>query len=137
MAPRTDRSEPLRLQLDAHPSPLRSVDGAWWPHSRDVVAEVTQLVTEAEPLVGAIDRVALHGAEWPDHPRRIPLPSRALPLGFFSSGEGRVTLLRRDGDNLVLLVIPPTATEAEAASAMARAVDSSDRSQATALLTGA
>ncbi|GAA0636649.1 hypothetical protein GCM10009547_46200 [Sporichthya brevicatena] len=127
----------LRLQLDRHRSTLRSVDGAWWPHSRDVIAEVTQLVMGAEHLVGRIDRVALHASEWADHPRRILLGGRVLHLGFFTSGASRVNLVRRDGDDIVLLVIPPTATTSEGASATARAVDSDDRSQPAELLAGA
>lgn len=130
-APRTG---PLRLELADQRSVLRSVDGAWWPHSDDVTAEVTQLVMGAEHLLGRIDRVALHRGEWADHPRRIALPDRVLRLGFFSSGENRVSLIRREGDDVVLLLIPPTAGAAEAAAAIARAVDNDDLGQAVDLL---
>ncbi len=127
--PDAGAARPLRLHLDASPSTTRCVDGAWWPYSSDATQELGHLVTGAERALGRIDRVALHEADWPDHPRRIEVDGRVIPLGFFSSGANLASLVRRHGDDVVLLLIPPTASADEAATAIGRAVDSEDRSR--------
>lgn len=132
--PNPDR--PLRLHLDPQRSVQRSVDGAWWPYGRDVVEEISRLITGAELLVGQIDRASLHAADWPDHPRRFRLGGRIIRLGFFSSGAGLVSLVGPGRSDIVLLVISPSANADEAESVIARAVDSSDRSRPLALLEG-
>jgi hypothetical protein len=118
-----------RLHLDAHRSSARTVDGAWWPRSRNVEAEVTQLVIGAQAELGQIDRVLLNVTEWPDHPRKLEANGQVIRLGFFSSAAHLATLVRRNGDDVVLLLVPPTASDADAAAAIARAVDSADRSR--------
>ncbi|MGQ0843350.1 MAG: DUF5994 family protein [Sporichthyaceae bacterium] len=127
---RSTAPDALRLHLNERRSAERGVDGAWWPHGDDLVAEATRLMVGAEHLVGQIDRLVVHGQDWPEHPLRFVLGERVVRVGYASSAPSMVRLVRRDGADIDLLLIPPTATEEEAAAAIARALDGADRTPA-------
>jgi hypothetical protein len=73
--PPTRPSAPPRLQLDPTMAGTGSVDGGWWPRSRDPAAELPGLIAGLEPSLGLITRVALNLDAWDGAPRRVAVAS--------------------------------------------------------------
>jgi hypothetical protein len=117
-----------RLRLKPKAPQSGYVDGAWWPRSGDLAAELPDLLAVLSVRLGPIDRVLFNRNEW------------ATPSGKFSTGGRRVRLdgYRRQPANtvevlglnrskIVLLVVPPNADPEKAhATLMAAAAPSND-----------
>jgi hypothetical protein len=133
----TNRPAPaaLRLKLDSGPSRKAALDGAWWPRSTDVEAELPSLLEALGGVRGEITHVLLGADEWDlPHPRRLAPGRAAARLGWFTSQPtGLVTIITEfGGDRFDLLVVPPDATPDAAAAAMSAAGDADDKSRARA-----
>ena len=99
-----------------------TLDGGWWPRSLDVTAELTALVAALPPRVGPVDRVSLNLAAWPAHPKRVPLDTHVLRLGWFTALDPCTVILSQPaGRALILLVVPPAASTDSATYAMGSA----------------
>lgn len=61
------RHPPLRLRLKPSAPATGYVDGAWWPRSRDLTAELAAL---GEVLAIRLERVAYGLSAWDRAPRR-------------------------------------------------------------------
>lgn len=97
------------------------VDGAWWPRSRDLVAELPSLVQGLSAEIGHPDRVSYRLADWDPAPRRVGVGASLVHLaGYRSLSPDTVNVLvgRRW---LVLLVVPPGTSEETAQRAIAGA----------------
>jgi hypothetical protein len=80
-----------------------SLDGGWWPESRDLATELTDLAAELEPEFGTIVRVEVSPSDWDE----LPPPAQA----FADLGEThRIDLQLSPGTTLRLLVVPPSMT---------------------------
>ncbi|WP_018331491.1 DUF5994 family protein [Actinomycetospora chiangmaiensis] len=112
------------------------VDGAWWPRSDDLSTELSALLTGLSSRTGPVARVAYHLDDWGRAPRRLPRGQVRLE-GFRTTAPHTVTLVGPAGMRLVLLVIPPSTTDAAAEQAMTAAVDPADRHSPADLLAGA
>ncbi|MBB2943199.1 hypothetical protein FB565_002912 [Actinoplanes lutulentus] len=131
--------ESIRLQLDPHPSRTTLLDGAWWPRSTDVIAELPSLVKALTGLRGEITHVLLNNAEWDQpHPPRAGEGRDAVRLCWYASQPaGLVTVMSEFGrDRFDLMVVPVDATPASAGSTLAAAADGTDRRHAPELLAG-
>ncbi|MFI6660363.1 DUF5994 family protein [Streptomyces sp. NPDC050523] len=115
MEPTADRSArpaaplPVRLSLAPYAAVPGGLDGAWWPYSRDLVAELPLLV-QAMDGVGTITRVILGIQLWPGIPHQIAVGRGYVTAGWSVSGQEQnvISLCSyRDGFR-TLLVIPPT-----------------------------
>ncbi|MFB7460028.1 DUF5994 family protein [Streptomyces sp. NPDC056188] len=94
----------------------RRIDGAWWPRSYDLTAELPGLLARLPHRWGQISSVLVNGAMWSlsgdgtriedqgVHLRRTDLPRAEHTICLLAPGYGRWDLL----------VVPPAATEAEA-----------------------
>ncbi len=100
-------SRSLRLELDA----AGDVDGAWWPHSRDLVAELTDLLSALRPGLGPICRVIYHLDEWSSAPRELDSAGQRVRLDGYRHRPARtLDLIGRDiGATLTLRIITPVA----------------------------
>ncbi len=88
----------------------RRLDGLFWPHSRDAVAELTALIPlVSEHLGGPVTRVSLNIDAWgPDQPRRLRVGDTLVRLGWFHTLDAStVTLGRGTFNRVTLAVIPP------------------------------
>jgi len=64
-----------RLRLKPEAPTTGYVDGAWWPHSRDLTAELPTLLPALTDRLGRIEHVTYSLTTWPPAPRRRPSPT--------------------------------------------------------------
>ncbi|WP_280330194.1 DUF5994 family protein [Nocardia wallacei] len=99
----------LRLELDT--AGTANIDGVWWPHSRDLVAELTSLLAVLRPGLGPIRRVIYHLDEWSAAPSELDNAGRRVRLD--GSRHRRARTLEVIGDDigatLTLRIITPVA----------------------------
>ncbi len=96
-----------RLRLKPAAPATGHVDGAWWPQTRDLDAELPALLTALTARLGRIDRVTYHLGDWPDPPRRVTFDDSAVRLeGFRSQPSGSFTAIGWDRRRTTLLVVP-------------------------------
>ncbi|WP_420034287.1 DUF5994 family protein [Streptomyces sp. cg28] len=110
------------------PKPLPGsglLDGAWWPRSRDLAAELPALADVLDPLWGRIIRVAVNPLLWPAVPREVTVHHRVLKVGWFTPelDPHKLLLLSYGTKRFDLLVIPPETGPASAARLMAAACE--------------
>jgi hypothetical protein len=101
------------------------LDGAWWPRSRDLDAELPALAAVLDPLWGRITRITVNPLQWPDVPRKVPLTGHVVKVGWFRTEQDphELLLLSYHVGRWNLLVVPPQTPPAEAAWLMAAASD--------------
>ncbi|MFJ6867461.1 DUF5994 family protein [Streptomyces termitum] len=110
------------------------LDGAWWPRSRDVEREVPPLLTALTEYLGPVTRVGLDASAWNGIPTRLVVDGRVVHLDSFPVGDDTVLITRGDNDHFSLMVVPPDTPPQAARTAMARAVDAGNASQAAEIL---
>jgi hypothetical protein len=98
------------------------LDGAWWPRSRDIGAELPSLIIALTEYLGPVTRVGLDASAWEDLPTRLTVEGRVVHIDSSPVGDGTVLVSRGERDHFALLVIPPDATPEAAHAAMAEAV---------------
>jgi Family of unknown function (DUF5994) len=102
----------LRLRLKPAGSTSGYVDGAWWPRSRDLTAEVPALATVLAVRLGSVWRVVYPLVAWDTAPTRIRHDGHPIRLeGFHSQDEHAITVVSLDARRIRLLVIPPDTDE--------------------------
>ncbi|MFD3477043.1 DUF5994 family protein [Streptomyces sp. NPDC058695] len=119
---------PLRLETTQSREGL--LDGAWWPRSHDITAELPALVAELTSHLGPITRVGLDSAAWEELPTRLIIDDQVVHLDAHEIGDGTALVTRGDEDLFVLLVVPPESEPEAARAAMARAVHPDDITEA-------
>ena len=95
----------------------KTLDGAWWPTSRDARTQIRVLVPHASrQLGGAVTRVSLNIESWDaDQPRRLTVGDTLVHLGWFRTLDAAtITLARGSFDRITLVVIPPDYDETTA-----------------------
>ncbi|MFI1797200.1 DUF5994 family protein [Streptomyces sp. NPDC020379] len=110
------------------------LDGAWWPRSRDIGAELPGLITALTEHLGPIARVGLDDSAWEDLPTRLTVGDRIVHIDAFPVGDDTVLITRGDNDHFALLVVPPDAAPDTARTAMAEAVRADNTAQAEQIL---
>ncbi|WP_410648874.1 DUF5994 family protein [Amycolatopsis sp. cmx-4-54] len=97
----------LRLKPKAHAT--GQVDGAWWPASRDLAAELPFLLVVLAVQLERVERVTYHLTTWPSAPRLLVVECGKVRLeGFRSQHPDTVTVIGTAGRRrLTLLVVPP------------------------------
>ncbi|MEU6177559.1 DUF5994 family protein [Streptomyces coeruleorubidus] len=132
---RSSSSSP-RLSLAATGSAPALLDGAWWPRSRDLAAELPSLTAVLDPVWGRITRVTVNPTHWPVVPRKVPVTGRVVKVGWFRSEQDphELLLLSYRVGRWNLLVIPPQTTPDSAARLMAAASDPLGTSTASRLM---
>lgn len=116
-------AEPARLRLKPPGTPTGRVDGAWWPRSDDLAAELPALLAAVADRLGPVETVTYPLTAWPSLPRRLSVAGHRLRLaGYRSQGPHTVDLVaaRRQ---LTLLVVPTAAAPDAADRAFTAALD--------------
>lgn len=116
-------SLPLRLMLAPVGTAPALLDGAWWPRSRDLTAELPALTAVLDPLWGRITHVTVNPTFWPVIPRKVPVDGHVVGVGWFKAEQDphKLLLLSYSTGRWDLLVIPPETIPATAARLMAEA----------------
>ncbi|GHA23476.1 MULTISPECIES: DUF5994 family protein [Streptomyces] len=122
------------LRLETTASREGVLDGAWWPRSRDIGAELPELLSALTAHLGPVTRVGLDTAAWAGLPTRIVVDDRVVHIDSFPVGDDTVLITRGDRDLFSLLVVPPNAMPEAARAAMAQAVRADNISQAEQIL---
>ncbi|GAA1140738.1 hypothetical protein GCM10009664_06730 [Kitasatospora gansuensis] len=124
-----------RLRLERTRGRDGLFDGAWWPRSSDLSAELPDLISalSAHPG-GRIRRVGIDPAGWRRLPVAVAANGHPVRVSWCSSSVGTITLTRGDQDQLLLLVVPPGTGEAVATRAMAGAAATGNHTPAAELL---
>ena len=110
------------------------LDGAWWPRSRDIAAELPALIAALAEYLGPVTRVGLDAGAWEALPTRLVIDDRVVHIDSFPVGDDTVLITRGDRDHFSLLVVPPHATPDAARAAMAEAVRAGNVTQADQIL---
>ncbi|GGT38021.1 hypothetical protein GCM10010271_47430 [Streptomyces kurssanovii] len=110
------------LRLETTHARQGVLDGAWWPRSREIGAELPSLITALTAHLGPVTRVGLDSSAWEDLPTRLIIDDRVVHIDSFPVGDDTVLITRGERDHFSLLVIPPDRTPDTARAAMARAV---------------
>ncbi|GAU66539.1 hypothetical protein SSP35_03_01870 [Streptomyces sp. NBRC 110611] len=111
-----------RLAIAPHADAVRRIDGVWWPHSTDLLAELPELLSALPFDWPRITHVTVNGTGWPAFPAHILVSGHVIRL--------RRTATRRPGPDTICLVstghgrwdlaiIPPGTPEPEAVRTMA------------------
>jgi hypothetical protein len=105
----------LRLKLKPKAPPTGSVDGAWWPRTRDLSAELPALLAVLANRLGPVERVSYNLTAWDAAPRRLDIGDRQVRMGGFHAQDPHtVDVIGPSGSRLTLLVLP-SATDPVAA----------------------
>jgi uncharacterized protein DUF5994 len=115
----------VRLTLKPEGAPAGLLDGAWWPHSRNLLRELPALTDVLDPLWGRVTRISVNPTRWPVIPRKVQVTGHVVKVGWFQAEQDphKVVLLCNRIDRWDLLVIPPGTNAATAARLMAAATD--------------
>lgn len=123
---------PLRLALSTAPGHA-TLDGAWWPQSRDLEVELADLVDNFPATAGRIDRVLYSRPDWDSRPHSVSVARGRVKAGSFPGDDTHMLVLRlATRKDLRLLVVPPDHPLAE--QAMQVAADPANRWSAAHIL---
>lgn len=126
---------PARFALTPAGQAAGRLDGAWWPHSRDLTRELPSLVRAMEDT-GVITRATVNPTLWQDVPRRVPASGRLVKVGWFTDEQDlhEIMLLSHHAGRWELLVVPPETAPSTARRMMAAAATAGDMRTATTLV---
>ena|SRR6201993_1042444 len=125
-----------RLRLKSKAPQSGYVDGAWWPHSDDLTAELPDLLSVLSVRLGPIGRVIYNMNEWATPPKKLPIGGRTVRLdGYRLQPVNTVEVLGLNRDKIVLLVVSPHADPDQAHTIMMTAAGPNDASTVAGLLT--
>lgn len=125
-----------RLVLAPVRSPQAVLDGGWWPRSWDPIAELPELVQTLSARYGTIRQLMLNSVTWDSRFQRLAVGTGVVRAGWFASVDPATLIATTyDGDQIDLLVVPPSTATGAAEEAMARAADPANRTRARAILT--
>jgi Family of unknown function (DUF5994) len=106
--PQPVRTPRLRLKPKAPQSGY--VDGAWWPHSEDLAAELPDLLAVLSVRLGPIGRVIYNVNEWAMPPAKLATGGRTVRLdGYRLQPVNTIEVLGLNRNRIVLLVVSPHA----------------------------
>ncbi|MEU3730427.1 DUF5994 family protein [Streptomyces sp. NPDC033538] len=111
-----------------------TLDGAWWPRSRTLTAELPGLISALTERLGPITRIGLDSAAWDEMPARLTVDDRVVHIDVFVVGDDTALVTRGDQDHFSLLVIPPDTPPDAARAAMTEAVRNGNPKQAQQIL---
>ncbi len=124
-----------RLRLKPKAPQSGYVDGAWWPHSDDLTAELPDLLSVLSVRLGPIGRVLYNLNDWATAPAKFAAGGRTVRLdGYRLQPVNTVEVLGLNRNKIVLLVVSPHAEPDEAHAIMMTAAGPSNASTVESLL---
>ncbi|WP_229869687.1 DUF5994 family protein [Streptomyces flaveolus] len=116
---------PIRLRLSPRGGLPRRIDGVWWPHSRDLLAQLPQLLAALPTAWGDIAAVTVNAAAWSAAPGRMLVANQVVRLHKAAAPHtpDTIVLLSPGHGRRDLLVVPPDTSEEAGTPLMATALD--------------
>lgn len=111
---------PLRLRLADEPG-RDTLDGGWWPQSRDLALELADLVDHFPADQPRIVRALYSPPDWTSKPRQVRAATGWVKTGSFPRDDTHLMLLTTAGVGrpvLRLLVVPPELSQDQGAEAL-------------------
>jgi hypothetical protein len=109
----------LRLELDPNRTAEPYLDGAFWPRSRELSAELPALIGALSADLGPIALVGYHRDAWNTASGRIGFGGNDIHLEAFDSpGPPTMVVIADSGRCVNLRVVPPDTDATSAAQAM-------------------
>jgi Family of unknown function (DUF5994) len=129
-----DPAPPLRLSVTPTDE-RRRLDGAWWPRSRDLEAELPSLIAELDHRWGRITHATVNRHLWPTIPYQVRTGGHAVRLGWYDAEQDpyEISLFSYEINRWDLLVVPPE-TEPEAARRLMEAASAAGNRQTSSAL---
>ncbi|MEB3979729.1 DUF5994 family protein [Mycobacterium sp. 663a-19] len=124
----------LRLRFKSAHRTCGFVQGAWWPQSTRLSAELPSLLAALSLRFGVIDRVRYHQSDWSSAPSSLKHLGGDVILDASQDSPNVITVFGKKFGKLDLLVVPPYTRPSEAYTAMATAVSVDDASTPDQLL---
>jgi Family of unknown function (DUF5994) len=126
-----------RVSFDRARDRHGAVDGGWWPHSRNALAELHGLIAALDSGPGVrVQRLSVHRDEWDEIPHRLTAGGHGVRVDWFTTIPRHTASVTAAGQELIaLLVVPPGTAEGAARAAMNMAVTSGGAVQAADILT--
>ena len=97
----------LRLNVKPDAPTTGFVDGAWWPASRDLAAELPALAAELTARLGPVRSVSYHIDAWAAVPRKVTVGDATVRMAGYRSQDHDTVDVIGDRRRLTLLVVPP------------------------------
>ncbi len=109
-----------RVSFDPELTRRGAVDGGWWPHSRNALAELPGLIAMLDSRPGIrVLRLAVHRDEWDEIPRRLTAGGHVVRVDWFTTIPRHTVSVTAAGEEpIALLVVPPDTAEGAAQTAM-------------------
>ena len=126
----------LRLRLKPVHRSCGFMQGAWWPRSTRLAAELPSLLEALSLRLGTIDRVRYHQRDWSPTPPSIKHQGANVILDASQDSPNVITVFGKQLGRLALLVVPADtdADADDAYAAMATAASVGDASTPDRLL---
>ena len=126
-----------RLRLKPKAPTTGYVDGAWWPHSDDLVTELPDLLAVLSVRLGPVARVIYKLSEWAKAPAKFPTGGSMIRLGGYNRQPvNTIEVIGINRKKLVLLVVPSRTDPQHAHDIMMSAAAPDDASTIDGLLHG-
>jgi Family of unknown function (DUF5994) len=125
-----------RLRLKPKAPQSGWVDGAWWPHSEDLTAELPDLLSVLSVRLGPIGRVIYNLNEWAKPPAKFAATGgRTVRLdGYRLQPVNTIEVLGFNRNKIVLLVVSPHADPDQAHAIMMTAAGPNNAATVESLL---
>ncbi|OLT51770.1 hypothetical protein BJF87_15160 [Gordonia sp. CNJ-863] len=137
-APTTHPPRQLRLRLKPADSVRGSVDGAWWPRSRDLATELPDIAQALDTRLPRLERVGYRIADWDAAPdRKIAVDGRSVHLEGFTTWPPGVVRFSCPSGTLTLAVLGPDTDSDAAHETMMRAAERTNTQSAETLIASA
>ncbi|MFE3886469.1 DUF5994 family protein [Streptomyces lydicus] len=110
-----------RLTIAPHTDTVRCIDGVWWPHSADLLAELPELLAALPFDWPRITHATVNGAPWSALPAHTLVEGHVVRLRRTTGrpGPDTICLVSPGHGRWDLLIIPPGTPEPEAVHMMA------------------
>ena len=132
--PSTPVREPLRLRMSARPG-LDTLDGGWWPQSRDLAVELADLAEHFPPSLGRVRHATYSPPDWDSAPGRVRVGDGYVELDAVPQDDTHLVVLRTSQrSTLRVLVIPSEFSADQGAEAMLAATTTGNEHSAGCLL---
>nr|WP_232000672.1 DUF5994 family protein [Mycobacterium kyorinense] len=124
----------MRLRLKPAHRSCGFVQGAWWPRSTRLTAELPGLLDALSLRFGPIDRVRYHQTDWSSTPPSVDHKGGDVILDTSQDTPNVVTVFGKRVGKLALLLVPPYTEASDAYTAMTTAASAGNVSTPDRLL---